>query len=324
MKSLFRYLDITTLGLAALASLFVYQVYAAEFNEISELPYHYRVVNQSPNPSYELGSTGSLRLTIQNTGRANWPINQVYLSSVLFNGIKNTESQFITSNWVDNYRIAPMASSPSIIRPREKVNFIIPLKSIKRPGVFQESFKPALEHLGFMDGDRIDWLVGTGGSAIQYQNAAGEDKEIKIWLDDQRLWAIENGVVIMSAPVSTGMGGVYATPIGTYTTYNHIDRAYSSAYKLYMDNWMALKSTKYGLKGYGIHALPHVNVNPNNPKFKGKDGQLVGGRLYVDGRWYEGYSHIGKKMSHGCVRLGLSTSKTLFDWTEDGTKVEVI
>jgi lipoprotein-anchoring transpeptidase ErfK/SrfK len=93
---------------------------------------------------------------------------------------------------------------------------------------------------------------------------------------------------------------------------------------LYMDNWMALDSDKFGLKGYGIHALPHVKVNPNNPKFKGKDGQFVGGRLYTNSKWYEGFAHLGKKMSHGCVRLGLVTSKALFDWAENGTRVEVI
>ena len=317
-----KYLDFTTLGLATLASLFVYQVYASEFDTVSDLPYHYHIVSQSPSPSYEPGETGSLRLTIQNAGRASWPITQVYLSSVLFNGAKNTESQFITSTWVDNYRIAPVEGSASTVRPREKVSFIIPLKAIKKTGVFQESFKPALEYLGFMEGDQVNWLVAVGGT-VRYQNASS-GKKIEILLNDQRLLAIEDGIVILSAPVSTGMGGIYATPKGTYTIHNHIDTAFSNKYKLYMDNWMALDSDKFGLKGYGIHALPHVKVNPNNPKFKGKDGQFVGGRLYIDGKWYEGFSHLGKKMSHGCIRLGLVTSKALFDWAENGTVVEAI
>lgn len=318
---LLKYLDLTTLGLITLASLFVYQVYAAEFNSVSDIPYHYRVVDQSQNPSFEPGETGSLRLTIQNAGQASWPIGQVYLSSVLFNGVKNTESQFITPTWADGYKITPIAESPAVIRPREKVSFIVPLKAIKRDGLYQESFKPALEHLGFMYGDQVNWLVAIGGT-VRYQNATS-GKEIKILLDEQRLLASENGVVIMSAPVSTGMGGVYATPKGHYVIHNHVDTAFSNKYKLYMDNWMALDNDNFGLRGYGIHALPHVKVNPNNPKFKGKDGQLVGGRLYTNSNWYEGFSHLGKKMSHGCVRLGLTTSKALFDWAENGTDVNI-
>ena len=321
MKSL-KYLDLTTLGLTMLASLFVYQVYASEAEGVSDSPYHYHIISQSPSPSFEPGETGSLQLTIQNAGRASWPIEQVYLSSVLFNGTKNTESQFTTSAWIDNYKISPVSDSASTIRPREKVSFIIPLKAIKESGVFQESFKPALEYLGFMEGAQINWLVAVGGATIRYQNASA-GKQIKILLDTQRLWAVESGVIIMTAPVSSGKSG-YGTPKGYYTIYNHKDVAYSNTYKLYMDNWMLLNSDKFGLKGYGIHALPYVHVNPNNPKFKGKDGQLVGGRLYTDGKWYEGLSHLGKKISHGCVRLSLGSSKALYDWAENGTSVEVI
>lgn len=327
MKKFLKYLDFTTLGLATLASLFVYQVYASEFNEISDLPYHYRVVSQSQNPSFEPGETGSLRLTIQNTGRASWPTTQIYLSSVLFNGVKNDSSQFITSIWKDGYRIAPVADSTTVIRPREKVSFIVPLKATKSEGIYQESFKPALEYLGFMEGNedqaQINWLVAVGNT-MRYQNAASSEKQIQILLDSQRLLAIDNGIIILSAPVSTGMGGVYATPKGTYKIHNHIDTAFSNKYKLYMDNWMALNSDKFGLKGYGIHALPHVKVNPNNPKYKGKDNQFINGRWYDDGKLYEDKDHLGHKKSHGCVRLGLDTSKALYNWAENGTKVEVI
>ena len=154
------------------------------------------------------------------------------------------------------------------------------------------------------------------GNVLNHQIAEG--KQIKIWIDEQRLWMIEDNVVILDIPVSTGKAG-YSTPKGMFKILNHIDVAYSAEYKLYMDNWMALSSVKYGYRGYGLHRLPYWKVNPA----KYTEGQVLDGRLYTEGKLYEDYAHLGEKRSHGCIRLGLEASQVLYDWADNGTLVEI-
>ena len=82
---------------------------------------------------------------------------------------------------------------------------------------------------------------------------------------------------------------------------------------------MALKRGKYGFTGYGLHALPYWKVRPGNRI----EGEVKDGRLYTNGKLYEDYAHLGKPMSHGCVRLGIAASKVLYDWATNGTPVTI-
>jgi len=151
---------------------------------------------------------------------------------------------------------------------------------------------------------------------LSYQSAEG--KQIQIWLKDQRIWAIENNVVIMDTPISSGKPG-YNTPKGKYKILNHITTAYSSPYKLWMDNWMALYTKERGFVGYGLHALPYWKTRQT----KYASGTIVDGRLYQDNKVYEDVNHLGETMSHGCVRLGIYESKLLYDWTPNKTDVTI-
>lgn len=307
------------LGFSLIAGLFMYQAYADEIKEINEinLPYHYRIVEQSKNPMLLSEEGDFLTLTIKNMGKQAWPIKHLFLGSVFFDGNKDRQSQFATSEWINHNRIKPIFDEREAIRTREEVSFAIPLKGLTKGGLYQEDFQPVLENIRWIDGEKINWMIQVGNT-LSYQSAEG--KYIKIWLDDQRIWAIENHVVILDVPISTGKAG-YNTPKGMFKILNHIDTAYSASYKLYMDNWMALSSLKYGFRGYGLHRLPYWKVNP--ARYEGREGQVRDGRLYTNGKLYEDYAHLGKKMSHGCVRLGIETSKILYDWADNGTLVEI-
>ena len=85
-----------------------------------------------------------------------------------------------------------------------------------------------------------------------------------------------------------------ATPKGEFKIESKNPRAYSKTYGLYMPYWMAFTA---GGK-YGLHELPEW---PNGYK--------------------EGASHLGQPVSHGCVRLGEGDAKTLYDFSDIGTKV---
>ena len=82
---------------------------------------------------------------------------------------------------------------------------------------------------------------------------------------------------------------------------------------------MALYTKERGFFGYGLHALPHWKVSQGNRV----EGEIVNGRLYTQGKLYEDYAHLGKPMSHGCVRVGIEASQALYDWAPNNTPVTI-
>lgn len=122
-----------------------------------------------------------------------------------------------------------------------------------------------------------------------------EGKYIDINLSKQMMVIFENGVSLDGYLISSGKKGM-ETPIGTFKIENKADRPWSKKYALFMPHWMAILPS--GL--VGIHELP---VWP--------------------GGFQEGASHLGIPVSHGCVRLGSSSAKRVFDWAEIGTPVVI-
>ena len=125
-------------------------------------------------------------------------------------------------------------------------------------------------------------------------------KAIEVILSKQELHMIENGKVVSIRKVSTGKWST-PTPTGTFKTYNKTTVAYSKAYGLYMEYWMAI--TPDGK--VGLHSLPYW-------------------RLKGGGKLYEGAAHIGTPVSHGCVRQTVADAKSLYDWAPVGTPVTIV
>ncbi len=119
-------------------------------------------------------------------------------------------------------------------------------------------------------------------------------KVIEINLSSQTLSCWENGNKLDENQVSTGKRGM-DTPTGLFHVRNKIDMAYSRKYRLYMPYWMAFTAA-----GHGIHELP---VFKNGAR--------------------EGAAHLGRKVSHGCVRLGIGPAQTAYNWAEVGTPVVI-
>lgn len=129
--------------------------------------------------------------------------------------------------------------------------------------------------------------------------AAGEGKKIVVSLSKQEMTLYERGRVVSVRRVSTGKWST-PTPFGTFAVKNKIPVAYSKAYGLYMENWMAFSADGR----YGLHSLPYW-------------------RLKGGGKLYEGAAHIGTPVSHGCIRQTLIDSKNLYEWAPIGTPVIV-
>jgi len=119
-------------------------------------------------------------------------------------------------------------------------------------------------------------------------------KSILIDTKKQELYQQLNGTTIRTHTVSTGKPSM-PTPKGTFVIANKAPRAWSKTYGLWMPYWMGIKGTRAG-----IHELPEW---PNGYK--------------------EGANHLGKPVSHGCIRLGVGAAKIVYDWTEVGTKIVI-
>lgn len=131
-------------------------------------------------------------------------------------------------------------------------------------------------------------------SNIEVPPQITEGKYIDIDITSQTLTLFENGNRISAFKISTGKYSM-PTPLGRFSILNKTRRAYSSTYKLYMPYWMAFTRL-----GHGIHELP----------------EWPGGMK-------EGQSHLGIRVSHGCVRLGVGPAEMVYNWAPIGTPVLV-
>lgn len=120
-------------------------------------------------------------------------------------------------------------------------------------------------------------------------------KHIIISIYDQRIYFIENDVLVHSHLCSTGVDSL-PTPTGVFKIDWHaplcISEKYGGAYCYW---WMNFAPDT------GMHALPY---NPST------------------GAW-TGANLLGHKASHGCVRQSYNDAKWAYDWTPDGTRVDV-
>lgn len=138
---------------------------------------------------------------------------------------------------------------------------------------------------GFSDGEEIKKGFDPMNKEVKLLS-----KRIEINIARQELSYYLGGVRQGTFKVSSGKRD--STPRGHFKISNKSPKAWSH-YGLWMPWWMGLNDGKVG-----IHELP---VWPNG---------------YV-----EGENHLGKPVSHGCVRLGKVNAKLMYDWTPVGTGV---
>lgn len=138
---------------------------------------------------------------------------------------------------------------------------------------------------GYLDGDE----VANGYDPLNKEKVK-LTKRIEIDLNNQELGYFLGDVRLGKFIISSGKNN--STPTGTFTIKNKSPKAWSP-YGLWMPFWMGMDSGKYGL-----HELP---IWPNG--------------------YREGEDHLGTPVSHGCIRLGTSSSEFLYNWTPIDTKV---
>lgn len=207
-------------------------------------------------------------------------------------------------NWVTGNRIRANNGNGLVVQPNEQVSFMASIRVPSQPGKYLLALNPVVEGVTFIKADDfLLTLIVDNDTNPSAQYKAATAKGIIVNTGTQRLHQQEGGDDINVFVVSTGKNG-YNTPPGDYHVGHKNDVRYSRAYNLYMDNWLGLAHDSYGFRGYGIHKLPYWKTR--------------------SGRIYEGEAHLGRRVSHGCVRLGYNESKIVYDWAEVGTDVKII
>src|SRR4030042_2706067 len=124
-----KVLGVSLLGFSLITGLFIYFAWAAEANETNAAPYRYKVISQSEDPLLDPTGPGFLKVTIQNVGQNDWPLDNLYLGSIFFDGAYDRVSRFATSEWTDGLRIHPgSAEGEEEVPPRGRVSFDIPIQ----------------------------------------------------------------------------------------------------------------------------------------------------------------------------------------------------
>ena len=113
-------------------------------------------------------------------------------------------------------------------------------------------------------------------------------KQIVVDISDQMIYAFENGALMNSSLVSTGIAA-YPTVLGDYRIYVKYESTTMSGPGYYLPG---VPYTMYFYKGYGIHGT----------------------------YWH---NNFGTPMSHGCVNLPTSVAQWFFYWAPVGTPVHV-
>jgi lipoprotein-anchoring transpeptidase ErfK/SrfK len=132
--------------------------------------------------------------------------------------------------------------------------------------------------------------------AAAAQVSESGDKLIVVSISQQHVWAYEGGTLVYSFVASTGSGN--STRIGTFTILDKMPKAYGSTWDFWMPDWMGIYYAG-GLED-GFHSLPLL-----------RDGTRIWG------------DSLGTPVTYGCIVLGIEDSRTLYNWAEVGTTVQI-
>lgn len=145
----------------------------------------------------------------------------------------------------------------------------------------------------------VEFAMAPGTPIESTAGVSATNRLIVVGIAEQRMVVFEGNKQVFEFVVSTGEPG-RDTATGEFEILNKIDMAYASTWNLDMPFWMGIYWA--GPLQNGIHSLPTVK--------------------HTGYKLWDGY--LGQRVSYGCVILGDEDAKTLYDWTEVGTKVKIV
>ncbi len=139
------------------------------------------------------------------------------------------------------------------------------------------------------------WYHVTYGDMAGYAHGGylvpGSAKFILVDISDQWLYAYQDGQLVFTAPVSTGMDG-FNTPIGSFSIF-----------------WKYRVQTMRNYN-YVVPNVPHVMY-------------ITYSGVALHGTYWHNEFGTGARLSHGCINLPLDAAAWLYNWAPLGTPVQV-
>jgi len=251
-------------------------------------------VSQAQFPIVASGKQVDFYFTFKNTGQVSWKKTGPQHISLVASSPDERQSRFLS--------VQEIPLSVDEVKVGETATFSFTLDTKNVPAnVYREYFAlkvDGLEIIGTSRGTYLDIKVGESPYTFADLDAApastwaGRQKEIWIDLGAQKLYMLEDGEILASMITSTGRPGM-ETPSGDFMIKSKEKNHWSNTYKLWMPYAMSFTSV-----GHYLHALP---------------------------RWPSGYEegrdHLGRRVSHGCVRV--AEPELLFNWASVGTKIKI-
>lgn len=128
----------------------------------------------------------------------------------------------------------------------------------------------------------------------------GNRQGIYIDLSEQQATLFDENGIYTQYQVSSGAADT-PTPRGRFSIHRKQKLRVSNQDVPYrMPYYMAFTKSE----SHGLHALPYLGNGPESSAF-----------------WHEARNHIGRPVSHGCVRFLPEDAAALFDWAKVGTPV---
>jgi lipoprotein-anchoring transpeptidase ErfK/SrfK len=191
------------------------------------------------------------------------------------------------------YKIQPSVNGCSlVIYPNfaEDTDYTLLLKGgiHGKDGSYMEKEQIVKLKTGNASGIIKDERKSTENPAIQ------DGKYIDINLSLQLMGIYSDGIHLGTFKISSGKSGM-RTPTGTYQVLRKERNHWSHKYKL----WMPY-SLQFTGAGHYIHELP-----------------------YWPSGYREGTNHLGIPVSHGCVRLGVGSAETVFNFVDIRTPIVI-
>jgi len=218
-------------------------------------------------------------------------------------------SETAVTGWIRPNRVL---MTEDYVEPNEV--FHVDFQSIAPEGdnIYREYFQPLIEDQAWIgETFGVDITVGNPGEemkddisfvtdlSIDAKQLDGLERNLRISLTDQMMYARFGETTVWSMQVSSGAYD-HPTPRGTYKILTKQELRIGQASPHYRMPYFQL----WDSRGYGIHALPYLATD--------------GGTF-----WSEALSHIGRPVSHGCIRTLPDDAETMYKFTSIGTPLVV-
>lgn len=149
-------------------------------------------------------------------------------------------------------------------------------------------------------------------------------RSLDVDISEQRMLAMIDGVIVKEILISSGAYET-PTPYGTLVVAGK-DRVRigGKAPHYIMPYFLRLRKEHGSFLGYGIHDLPSVGSGSLRTKIKdllAKGEEVPESLYYGDALWTEAQNHIGRRVSHGCIRN--DSAAFVFNFMNEGDKVYI-